>query len=197
MLIFTSAPVSRLASDSAFLLATFQRYHLGLLALDAKCNSNSGQLLWLCEANVTGVELLPGNDLLLAWSSGSGVHQLRRLSTGECVRTFFGRRWHPAVPALGTFCVATVPSSIQLIFALLDMAANASEDDTSSQDGSVAHPLQPLPVLLNSMGASHPTAPGVLGQLASAGQVVEAVCPTYCCIKTPGARCLLEFASLD
>ncbi|RKP09333.1 hypothetical protein THASP1DRAFT_28886, partial [Thamnocephalis sphaerospora] len=74
--------------------------HLGLLALDAKCNSNSGQLLWLCEANVTGVELLPGNDLLLAWSSGSGVHQLRRLSTGECVRTFFGRRWHPAVPAL-------------------------------------------------------------------------------------------------
>jgi hypothetical protein len=164
--------------------------HLALLMLNDHCENDGCSVVWQCVTRYTGVEPLPGRDLLLTWCSETGIHQVYRLSTGQVLRSFFGRRWHPALPAIDTLCVMTVPSAVQLSFALMDVSAGTDESDTARKH----HPQAVYPVLLD---ATDTVAPGVLGQLALTSQIIEAVCPAYCCVKTSSTRLILDFAYPD
>ncbi|KAI9596812.1 hypothetical protein BDF19DRAFT_421321 [Syncephalis fuscata] len=241
--------------------------HIGIFSL-----KDTGKLLWLKNTDCSGVELMPGQDLLLTWAYETGIHQLYQLSTGVHLQSYFGRRWYPMNTIIGSICMATVPSDVQLIYALMDVAkdvsnnsgnnhchqtfahtsgisgnsSNSSGDDsnnnsasnasnssngiiannnndncshcsdgscsssitTNTNNATVSHAhhidsiqkennIMPLPILLNSDGYSYPIARSILGQLGKRGQLVEAICPTYCCVKDQDGRWLLDFAASD
>ncbi|KAI8050496.1 hypothetical protein BDF22DRAFT_745368 [Syncephalis plumigaleata] len=206
--------------------------HVGVLSL-----KDTGKLLWIRNVLYSGVEIMPGQDLLLAWAYESGVHQLYQLSTGIHLRSYFGRRWYPVYTVMSSICIATVPSDVQLMFALMDMTKdipnhyhqhqqhrdynrdandditnhNNSSSNSSSDNNSVGNTSHfhssfskdskeagiPLPILLEANNYLHTIPKGVIGQLGKSGQLLEAVCATYCCVKDQTGLWLLDFSASD